>query len=109
MVVRELSLVGVAVVPGLFRSAVDTVPTPVRRIHITKSCTRRCINTTSSTTQAAGIILEAGGARPGAGFMKPCALLKLEYLTNAMHLLYALVRKSSFSMAQGFMKPAPDH
>ena len=30
-----------------------------------------------------------------------CALLKLDFLTNAMHLLYALVRKSSFSKAQG--------
>ena len=38
----------------------------------------------------------------------PCALLKLDFLTNAMHLLYALVRKSSFSKAQGFVKPAPD-
>ena len=37
----------------------------------------------------------------------PCALLKLDFLTNAMHLLYALVRKSSFSKAQGFVKPAP--
>ena len=31
----------------------------------------------------------------------PCTLLKLDFLTNAMHLLYALVRKSSFSKAQG--------
>ena len=30
-----------------------------------------------------------------------CALLKLDFLTNAMHLLYAL------SKAQGFVKPAP--
>ena len=29
--------------------------------------------------------------------------VKLDFLTNAMHLLYALVRKS------GFMKPAPGH
>ena len=35
------------------------------------------------------------------------ASLKLDFLTNAMHLLYALVRKSSFSEAQGFVKPAP--
>ena len=34
-------------------------------------------------------------------------VLKLDFLTNAMHLLYALVRKSSFSKAQGFVKPAP--
>ena len=39
---------------------------------------------------------------------RPCALLKLDFLTNAMHFLYALVRKSSFSKAQGFVKPAPD-
>ena len=37
----------------------------------------------------------------GAGFAKPCALLKLDFLTDAMHLLYALVRQSSFSKAQG--------
>ena len=37
----------------------------------------------------------------------PCALLKLDFLTNAMHLLYAPVRKSSFSKAQGFIKPTP--
>ena len=35
----------------------------------------------------------------------PCALLKLDFLTNAMHLFYALVRKSNFSNAQGFVKP----
>ena len=38
-----------------------------------------------------------------------CALLKLNFLTNAIHLLYALVRKSSFSKAQDFVKPAPGH
>ena len=37
----------------------------------------------------------------------PCALLKVHFLTNAMHLLYALVGKCSFSKAQGFVKPAP--
>ena len=37
----------------------------------------------------------------------PCALLKQDFLTNAMHLLYALVRTSSFCKAQDFMKPAP--
>ena len=36
-----------------------------------------------------------------------CALLKLDFLTNTMHLVYALVRKSSFSKAQCFVKPAP--
>ena len=41
--------------------------------------------------------------------LSPCALLKLDFLTNVMHLLYALVRKSSFSMAQCFVKPAPGH
>ena len=39
---------------------------------------------------------------------RPCALLQLDFLTNAMHLLYALVRKSNFSKAQGFGKPAPE-
>ena len=47
---------------------------------------------------------------PGAVFTKPLRLtkVKLDFLTNAMHLLYALVRKSSFSKAQGFVKPAPE-
>ena len=45
-------------------------------------------------------------SRPGPVSRSPCALLKLDVLTNAMHLLYALVRKSSFSKAQGFVKPA---
>ena len=44
----------------------------------------------------------------GAGFMKPCVLLKLDFLTNECILLPALVKKSSFSKAQGFMKTAPD-
>ena len=35
------------------------------------------------------------------------ALLKLDFFTSAMHLLYALVRKSSFSKTKGFVKPAP--
>ena len=39
--------------------------------------------------------------------MNPCALLKLDFLTNAMHLLYALVRKSSFSKAQELRETGP--
>ena len=30
-------------------------------------------------------------------FRSPCAALKMDFLTKRMHLLYALVRKSSFS------------
>ena len=42
----------------------------------------------------------------GAGFMKPCALLKLDFLTNErINLLYALVRRTL--VRQGFAKPAP--
>ena len=40
--------------------------------------------------------------------MKPCALPKLDFLTSGYNKCIALVRKSSFSTAQGFMKPAPD-
>ena len=43
----------------------------------------------------------AGRARQGPLSRSPCALLKLDFLTNAMHLLYVLVGKSSFSEAQG--------
>ena len=38
---------------------------------------------------------------PGACFMKPCAILKLDFLTSAYNKCIALVRKSSFSKAQG--------
>ena len=39
---------------------------------------------------------------PGAGIMKPCALLKLDFLTSAcIQQMHVLVRKSSFSKAQG--------
>ena len=44
---------------------------------------------------------------PGAGFMKPCALLKLDFLTSAYDKCIALVRKSSFSKAQGLHKTGP--
>ena len=37
---------------------------------------------------------------PGAGFTKPRALLKLDFLTSAYNKCMALVRKSSFSKAQ---------
>ena len=42
-----------------------------------------------------------------AGFMKPLRLTKAGLSDYCMHLLYALVSKSSFSKAQGFIKPAP--
>ena len=44
---------------------------------------------------------------PGAGFTKPLRLTKAGLSDSRMHFLYALVRKSSFSKAQGFVKPAP--
>ena len=43
----------------------------------------------------------------GAGFMKPCALLKLDFLTGAYNKCIALVRKSSFSKAQGIHVTGP--
>ena len=46
---------------------------------------------------------------PGAGFVNwsHCSLLKLGFLTNSMHLLYALVKRCSFSKARGFLKATP--
>ena len=44
---------------------------------------------------------------PGTGFMKPCALLKLGFLTSAYNKCIALVRKSSFSKAQGLYETGP--
>ena len=35
----------------------------------------------------------------GGGFMKPCALLKLNFLTGVGNKMHSLVRKSSFSKA----------
>ena len=43
---------------------------------------------------------------PGAGIMKPLRLSKAGLSDYRMHFLYALVRKSSFSKAQGFIIPA---
>ena len=39
--------------------------------------------------------------------MKPCALLRLDFLTSAYNKCIALVRKSSFSKAQGLHKTGP--
>ena len=39
--------------------------------------------------------------------MKPLRLTKAGLSDEPMHLLYALVGRSSFSKAQGFVKPAP--
>ena len=39
--------------------------------------------------------------------MKPCALLKLDFLTGAYNKCIALVRKSSFSKAQGLHETGP--
>ena len=44
---------------------------------------------------------------PGAGFTKPLRLTKAGLSDWRMHFSYALVRKSSFSKAQGFVKPDP--
>ena len=44
---------------------------------------------------------------PGAGFTKPLRLTKAGISDYGMHFVYALVRKSSFSKTQGFVKPAP--
>ena len=43
----------------------------------------------------------------GAGFTKPCALLKLDFLTSAYNKCMALVRKSSFSKAQKLRETGP--
>ena len=43
----------------------------------------------------------------GAGFTKPCALLKLNFLTSAYNKCIGLVRKSSFSKAQGLREIGP--
>ena len=40
--------------------------------------------------------------RSGVNFTKPCALLKLDFLTRAYTKCLALVRQFSFSKAQGF-------
>ena len=50
---------------------------------------------------------EFQGSSPGAGFTKPCALLKLDFLTSAYNKCMALVRKSSFSKAQGLRETGP--
>ena len=42
----------------------------------------------------------------GGRFTKPSRLTEAGLSDEHMHLLYALVRKSSFSAAQGFVKPA---
>ena len=47
------------------------------------------------------------GCPSGAGFTKPCALLKLDFLTSAYNKCMALVRKSSFSKAQGLRETGP--
>ena len=47
------------------------------------------------------------GPKPGAGFTKPCALLKLDFLTSAYNKCMTLVRKSSFSKAQGLRETGP--
>ena len=39
--------------------------------------------------------------------MKPCALLKLDFLNSAYDKCIALVRKSSFSKAQGLRETGP--
>ena len=44
---------------------------------------------------------------PGAGFMKPVRLTRLDFLTNECILLHALVRKYRLVRRKGFMKPAP--
>ena len=47
------------------------------------------------------------GLLAGAGFTKPCALLKLDFLTSAYNKCMALVRKSSFSKAQWLRETGP--
>ena len=44
---------------------------------------------------------------PWAGFTKPCAVLKLDFLPGASNKCIALVRKCSFSKAQGLRETGP--
>ena len=43
----------------------------------------------------------------GAGFMKPCALLNLDFLTSAYNKCIALVRKSRFGKVQWLHETGP--
>ena len=94
----QLGVDGVFVGSGIFKSSEPAKRAAAMVQAVTHYDDARTLATISENLGVAMV----GAAAAGTGFMTPCALLKLDFLTSAYNKCMALVRKSSFS------KAAPD-